>query len=79
MLDAVGEGNLICGEIYSVDQEGLDSLDILEGVPKHYQRRREDIIIQDCLVSTRAETNHFKPGTVVNCWLYVCNFGTDGF
>ena len=72
LLDAVGKGNLISGEIYSVDQEGLDSLDILEGVPKHYQRRRENIIIQDCLLSTRAETDPFKPATIVNCWLYVC-------
>ena len=72
LLDAVGKGNLISGEIYSVDQQGLDSLDILEGAPKHYQRRREDIIIQECLLSTTTETEHFKPATIVNCWVYVC-------
>ena len=72
MLDAVGKGNLVSGEIYTVDQSMLDHLDILEGTPKHYQRRRENIILKECLLSGRTEAEDFKPTTVFNCWVYVC-------
>ena len=70
LLDAVGKGDFVTGEVYSVDQPMLDRLDILEGIPKHYQRRFENIVLQDCLVGE--EEKEFKPNTVLNCWIYMC-------
>ena len=67
LLDAVGTGNFITGEIYSVDQSMLERLDVLEGVPKHYQRRIESIMLQSTEPSIE-----LKPNTLMNCWVYVC-------
>ena len=70
LLDAVGKGEFVTGELYSVDQSMLDQLDILEGIPKHYQRRKENIVLQECLLK---ETTHdLKPNSVLNCWVYLC-------
>ena len=71
LLDAVGKGNLVTGEIYSVDESMLNNLDILEGIPKHYQRRRENIVLQECLLP-HERTEDLKANTVLNCWIYVC-------
>ena len=71
LLHAVGKGNLVTGEIYSVDQPMLDALDILEGIPKHYQRRAEKIILQDCLIPEATED--FKINTSLTCWIYTCD------
>ena len=70
LLDAPGKGNLVTGEIYSVDQSMLDELDILEGIPKHYQRRLEKIVIQDYLAEDN--TAEFKQDSILDCWIYVC-------
>ena len=70
LLDAAGEGTSVTGEVYSVDQSMLDELDILEGIPKHYQRRLEKIVIKDCLVEENQQ--NFKQDTILDCWIYVC-------
>ena len=69
LLDNPGVGNFVTGEVYSVDKSMLDELDILEGIPKHYQRRQEKIVIQDCLTE---DHQSFKENTVLDCWIYVC-------
>jgi len=38
LLDRKGEGKYVTGEIYAVDDEILERLDILEGVPNYYNR-----------------------------------------
>ena len=70
LLDATGNGNVVTGEIYSVDQALLDNLDVLEDIPKHYQRRFEKIVLQECLLPER--TDDFKYNAILNCWIYVC-------
>ena len=45
------------GEVYEVDEAMLANLDILEGYPKHYIRRKEPIQVTD--------------GRVLECWVYL--------
>ena len=70
LLDAVGTGSFVTGEIYSVDQSMLENLDILEGIPKHYQRRTESILLKESLLTE--PSTELEPNTLLNCWIYVC-------
>ena len=70
LLDAVGTGSFVTGEIYSVDQSMLENLDVLEGIPKHYQRRTESILLQESLLTE--PSSELKPNRLLNCWIYVC-------
>ena len=70
LLDASGKGDFVTGEVYTVDQPMLDRLDVLEGIPKHYQRRFEAIVLKDCLWEEGKK--ELRTNTVLNCWIYVC-------
>ena len=43
LIDKVGSGNNIQGEVYEVDQKMLLNLDVLEDHPNYYQRRIEKV------------------------------------
>ena len=43
LIDKVGAGNNIQGEVYEVDQKMLLNLDVLEDHPNYYQRRIEKV------------------------------------
>ena len=57
VFDEAGTGHHVCVEVYSVwDDDTLNSLDMLEGHPTHYERKIIDIQMLD--------------GSVKSCWLY---------
>ena len=77
LLDVPGSGSKVSGEIFSVDQSMLNILDELEGIPKHYQRRRENIVLKDCSISEKdlaleSDKHSFHSGGTLSCWIYVC-------
>lgn len=41
LIDAPGEGHLVYGELYRVNQQALNRIDRLEGHPTWYKRRKE--------------------------------------
>lgn len=45
LIDEPGEGYLVSGEVFSVNSEGLEQMDVLEGthVPGGYRRARIDV------------------------------------
>ena len=59
LLDSPGTGKQIRGEVYRVNDLQLEKLDQLEGVPDHYQRRKEKVQL---LEGSKAE---------IECWLYI--------
>lgn len=58
LLDVPGRGFRIQGQVYRVDDDKLRILDILEGVPDHYVRRKVPVEVEE-------------PQQVLSCWLYI--------
>jgi len=66
LLDAPGKGHQIIGQVYRVDDPKLAQLDVLEGVPDHYQRRKETVLLFN---PDKSEDRNGE--SVLECWLYV--------
>jgi len=48
LVDMVGEGDTIYGELYRVDDETVQALDWLEGVPTLYHRKQIQVQPMEC-------------------------------
>lgn len=44
LIDEAGKGYSIEGELYRIDEEILTMLDILEGYPEHYDRKKIKVV-----------------------------------
>nr|XP_049699874.1 putative gamma-glutamylcyclotransferase CG2811 isoform X1 [Helicoverpa armigera] len=64
LLFSPGDGHLVKGEIYEVDDNMLHKLDMLEDHPNYYVREKDKIVIST-QVSEDTETE-----TTVQCWVY---------
>lgn len=47
LLDLPGTGHNIAGEVYEVDEKMLGKLDELEDHPRYYERRLEQVTMED--------------------------------
>lgn len=62
LLNELGEGHKICGEIFEVDDAGLKILDVLESIGKSNGYKR---------IATNAQYSNSPD--ILNVWIYVKN------
>jgi len=72
LLDAPGKGHQIKGQVYRVDERMLERLDVLEGVPDHYQRRQEKVVLfEDNKAAADEISKVDEKEEELDCWLYI--------
>lgn len=66
MLDHIGLGQRVCGEVYLVSDGMLEELDEFEESPEVYQRIETDVFMTDVSL----DQSDVSQATVVKCWTY---------
>lgn len=68
LLNIPGQGKQIHGEIYNVDDQMLEFLDVFEGVPVHYQRIVTKLEVKEWEAQADGET--LAPGSFIETFIY---------
>ena len=69
LLDRVGQGTRVTGELYRVDDEGFARLDRLENYPRYYDRR--EVLVGVDGAGDADELAQLARSGAVRCWVYL--------